>query len=130
MSKGFVYIDLPTSSIHFKIMLFVYISIFPYRCCSSSPVSIYLFKVNNRNTTKKCEICSKLTIKRPQQCLWRRSGVFIISFEKTYFTVFSSVFVVDFEQVNVSWYSTRKDQTEGEHQRCINSSMTEVPIYI
>ena len=26
---------------------------------------IYLFKVNNRNTGKKCEICSKLTIKTP-----------------------------------------------------------------
>ena len=26
------------------------------------PVNIYLFKVNNRNTTKKCEICSKLII--------------------------------------------------------------------
>ena len=27
------------------------------------PASIYLFKVNNRNTRKRCEICSKLTIK-------------------------------------------------------------------
>ena len=25
------------------------------------PANIYLFKVNNRNTTKRCEICSKLT---------------------------------------------------------------------
>ena len=29
--------------------------------------NIYLFKVNNRNTRKKCEICSKLTIKTPEQ---------------------------------------------------------------
>ena len=29
------------------------------------PANIYLFKVNNRNTRKKCEICSKLTIKKP-----------------------------------------------------------------
>ena len=28
------------------------------------PVSIYLLKVNNRNTTKGCETCSKLTQKR------------------------------------------------------------------
>ena len=28
------------------------------------PASIYLFKVNNRNTRKWCEICSKLPIKR------------------------------------------------------------------
>ena len=27
------------------------------------PASIYLFKVNNRNTRKKSEICSKSTIK-------------------------------------------------------------------
>ena len=27
------------------------------------PVKIYLVKVNNRNTRKRCEICSKLTIK-------------------------------------------------------------------
>ena len=27
------------------------------------PTNIYLFKVNNRNTSKKYEICSKLTIK-------------------------------------------------------------------
>ena len=39
---------------------------------------MYLFKVNNRNTRKKCEICSKLTIKTPER---RRSGVFIVNFE-------------------------------------------------
>ena len=36
--------------------------------------NIYLFKVNNRNTRKGCEICSKL-IKIPE-----RSGDFIVSF--------------------------------------------------
>ena len=25
---------------------------------------IYLFKVNNRNTRKRCEVCSKLTVKQ------------------------------------------------------------------
>ena len=29
------------------------------------PANIYLFKVNNRNTRKKCKICSKLTMKTP-----------------------------------------------------------------
>ena len=28
-----------------------------------------------------CEICSKLTIKTPERCHWRRSGVFIVNFE-------------------------------------------------
>ena len=38
--------------------------------------NIYLFKVNNRNTRKRCEIYSKLTIKtKRRQC--RRSCVFI-----------------------------------------------------
>ena len=33
----------------------------------SLPANIYLLKVNNRNTRKKCEIYSKSTIKRPQR---------------------------------------------------------------
>ena len=30
-----------------------------------NPANIYLFKVNNRNTRKRCEIFSKLTVKIP-----------------------------------------------------------------
>ena len=30
------------------------------------PTNIYLFKVNNRNIRKRCEICSKLTVKTPE----------------------------------------------------------------
>ena len=33
----------------------------------NNPVGIYLFKLNNRNTRAKCEICSKLTIKTPER---------------------------------------------------------------
>ena len=36
----------------------------------SLPAGIYLFKVSNRNTRTRCEICSKLTIKTPK----RRQG--------------------------------------------------------
>ena len=50
-------------------------------CFRNSPSNNYLFKVNNRNTRKRCEIRSKLTIKTP--C--------------------SSVSIVDFKQVIVSW---------------------------
>ena len=55
-----------------------------------------MFKVKNKNTGTRCEICSKLTIKIPEQChgiilvsslltlnifhLWRRSGIFILNF--------------------------------------------------
>ena len=45
------------------------------------PAGIHLLKVNNRNTRTRCEICSKLTIKAPERCHWRRSGVFIVNFE-------------------------------------------------
>ena len=34
---------------------------------STNPANIYLFKVNNRNTSKKSEICSKSTIKTPER---------------------------------------------------------------
>ena len=50
---------------------------------SSFPANTYLFKVNNRNTRKRCEICSKLTIKISEQGHWHRSGVFIAKFEHT-----------------------------------------------
>ena len=39
------------------------------------------FKVNNRNTKTRCEICSKLIIKTPQRCHWRRSSVYFVNFE-------------------------------------------------
>ena len=45
------------------------------------PAGIYLFKVNNRNTRTRCEICSKLTINTPERRQWRHSGVFIVNFE-------------------------------------------------
>ena len=45
------------------------------------PAGIYLFKVNNRKTRTRCEICSKLTINTPKRRQWRRSGVFIVNFE-------------------------------------------------
>ena len=45
------------------------------------PAGNYMFKVNNRNTRTKCEICSKLTIKTSERRQWRRSGVFIVNFE-------------------------------------------------
>ena len=47
----------------------------------NNPVNIYLFKVNNRNPRKGCEICSKLTIKTPEQRQWSRLDVFIVNFK-------------------------------------------------
>ena len=45
------------------------------------PVGIYLLKVNNRNNRTRCEISSKLTIKKPERRQWFRSGIFIVNFE-------------------------------------------------
>ena len=42
------------------------------------PANIYLFNVNNRNTRTRCEICSKLTIKKPER---RSGGIFTVNFE-------------------------------------------------
>ena len=47
----------------------------------SNPAGNYMFKVNNRNTRARCEICSKLAIKTPERRQCRRSGVFIVNFE-------------------------------------------------
>ena len=46
-----------------------------------NPVVIYMFKINNRSTRTRCEICSKLAIKTPERRKWRRT----------------------FEQVNANW---------------------------
>ena len=43
------------------------------------PANMYLLKVNNRNTRKRCEICSKLTINTQGRRQWRRSAVFIVN---------------------------------------------------
>ena len=43
----------------------------------------YLLQVNNRNPWKRCEICSKLTIKTPERHQLHHSGVFIVNFEHT-----------------------------------------------
>ena len=55
------------------------------------PANIYLIKVNNRNTSKRYEICFKLTIKYQKD---------------VNFTPFSSVSSVHFEQINVNWAVT------------------------
>ena len=48
-------------------------------CCI--PAVNYVFKVSNRNTRTRSEICSKLTIKTPERYHWRRSDFFIVNFE-------------------------------------------------
>ena len=43
-----------------------------------NPANIYLFKVNNRNVAKRCDVCSKLTIKTPARRQCCCTDVFIV----------------------------------------------------
>ena len=56
------------------------------------PTIIYLFKVNNRNSSTRCETNSKLIIKATKRGKWCRCGVSII----------------DFKQLNISWVINRE----------------------
>ena len=47
---------------------------------SNVPAYINSFKVSNRNTRKRCELCSELTKKTQERRQQRRSGVFIVIF--------------------------------------------------
>ena len=63
------------------------------------PFDIYLFKVNNGNTSTMCEICSKLTKKTPERRQWRRTGIFIVNCEQISHIILVNS-VADFEYVN------------------------------
>ena len=73
----------------------------PLKISRNSQWSIYLLKVNNKNTRTRCEICSTLTIKTPKRRDWRRSSVFIVNFEHTFTPCFSASIV--------GWPSFRKN---------------------
>ena len=64
-------------------------------CWILLPAAIYLLKVNIRNTRERCKICSKLIIKTPE----RRRHLW------TYFTLSSSVSIVNFAHVFAGWAS-------------------------
>ena len=94
---------------------------------NSIPTGNYMFKVNSKNTRKKCKICSKLTLKTPEwshqngqthsskssvvsrRIVWVWLNILMESFWClycwlwTYFTPCSVVSLVNFEQVNAGW---------------------------
>ena len=99
------------------------------------PANIYQFKVSKIITRKGFKTCSKLTISTSEQCLgWNL--FFLCKFiEKeistqmsfrcpycwlwTYFTSFSSVFIVDFKYVFVYWvYCMFKGNNRNTRTRC------------
>ena len=63
----------------FQVFLFLTLKFYLFAgniLISKNIPSYYLFKVSNRSTRKRCEICSKLTIKTPKR---RRSSVIIVN---------------------------------------------------
>ena len=69
---------------------------------SAHPVNIYLLKVNNKNIRESCEICLNITTKTSERRQWRRCGVFTVNSDHI-----SHLTMVNFEQINVRWTSTK-----------------------
>ena len=62
-----------------------------------------MFKFDNKNPKKRCEICSKLTIKTTEQRKWLQWRLVFLLLTLIYFTLFSSFSIGDSEQVKASW---------------------------
>ena len=62
------------------------------------PANKYMPKFTNTNTGKKCEICSKLTVKTPCYC----SGVFIVNLGHILLTC-SDISIANFDGLNIRW---------------------------
>ena len=72
--------------------------------------NIYLFKNSNRNTRKRCEIGSKLTIKTLERRHWRHSGLFFVNFE--YISFFKKYFLKEkYSAGNLKIFSSIKKHT-------------------
>ena len=63
------------------------------RIFCNNPANIYLFKVNNINSTKRCEICDVNDV----------FLVFLLLTLNIFYTHFCIIYIVDFEQINVNW---------------------------
>ena len=95
---------LPLNRFHTSLSLYFHCLLWTSKCrpqISTYPTDIYLFKINNGNTRKRCEIRLKWTIMTPNNV----NGVVLMSLLLTLniFYTFFSVFIVYFEQVNVCW---------------------------
>ena len=59
----------------------------------------YMFKDYN----KRCEICSKLTIKPPEQRLWSRSSIFIVNFKNISYIALAFLLLTLNKYTAVGW---------------------------
>ena len=69
---------------------------------ATQPASNFMFKLNNRNTRTKCEICSRLTIKTPE----RPSFWCLHCWLWTYFAPCSNVSIVNLEHAVLGWVTS------------------------
>ena len=63
-----------------------------------SSYHLFVHSQKFKNTRRRCEKCSKLTIKTPERRQWH------LYISHQYFTPFSSVSIVELKLVNVSWF--------------------------
>ena len=72
------------------------------------PAGNYMFKVNNRNTRTRCEICSTINMFNNKDTRMMPLASFWCLYCElwTYFLLCFSVSIVNFELVNVCWVET------------------------
>ena len=95
-----------------------------------NPNDTYLLKVSKKNAWRRCEICSKLTIKTPERRQWYLSVVFIV-FTVNIFPTLFYVFMFNFEHLIAGWDSkaAKTNRQNGLSQNHIFHSFT-VPLWI
>ena len=84
-----------------------------------------MFKINNGDSRTMCEVCSKLTIKTLKRRQWR-SAFWCLYYQLwTYFTRFSLIYIIDFEQVNdrLAWKSLINPYHFCKHKRLEKSTI-------
>ena len=65
--SSFIIFGFPIRLSHSSVMSdIIIIACSSYSCNNSNPANIYLFKINDGNTRRRCERNSKLTIKTPE----------------------------------------------------------------
>ena len=87
------------------------------------PAGNYMFKVNNRNSRTRCELCSKLTIKIPE----RRHDVVLVSLLITLKHISHLVLVFILNIVHI----TLNVQLSAAYILCLGDSFrTRTPIFL
>ena len=79
------------------------------------PENIYLFKVNNKNTTERHEIFLKLTIQTPERRCLHRSDIFIVNLQHISYLFLMSLFLTlrRYLFVAIFWSVTSRIQFNG-----------------